>query len=162
MVLWNQFYLIGTIFHYYRFHLSYGFDLNIAENEHKLAKSCTYFAFKNCFLIGDRTLRNKERKNIGIYYRSTCSQCVYKFSTSRAARPLGFGVMGRHHSAFEANLSQQYRRAWGQTIGAGFGSRIGLKSHNFKGIDNMTSVALTRTLNSNQSNKQSLSIATKT
>ena len=80
----------------------------------------------------------KGRKNIGIYYRSTCSQCVYKFSTSRAARPLGFGVMWRHHSAFEADLSQQYRRAWGQTIGAGFSSHIGLKSHNFKGIDYVT------------------------
>ena len=60
--------------------------------------------------------------------------------------------MGRHHSAFEADLSQQYRRAWGQTIGAGFGSRIGLKSHNFKGIVYVTSVALIGTMNSNKSN----------
>ena len=60
--------------------------------------------------------------------------------------------------AFEADQPQQYRRFCSQTIGEGFGSRIGLESHNFKGIVSVTSVALTGTMNSNKSNKQSLSI----
>ena len=77
-----------------------------------------------------------------------------------ATQPLGFGVMGRHNSAFEADLPQQYRRAWGQTIGVGFGSRI--FPIIFEGIVYVNSVALTGTSNSNQSNKQSLSIATNT
>ena len=43
---------------------------------------------------------------------------VFIISTERAARPLEFGVKRKHPSAFEEDLPQQYRTAWGEIIGA--------------------------------------------